>query len=127
MTLRVGVISLRLFSVAITSLLVGAGIGFFHGEIISRRWERPAQIAFAEGASSIGALVALVLGPVLYYGLFRRRVSVEEIAIVVSCTAVIGALASITGSEVLIPLLNIGVMIGASFTIMALRKSEANR
>ena len=126
MMLRIGLICLRLFSVAITSLLIGAGIGFFYGEIISRGWGRPAQIDFAEGASSIGALVGVVLGLVLYYGLFSRRVSFEEIAIIVSCTAVIGALASIMGSEFLIPLLNVGVAMGASFTIMAFRKREVS-
>ena len=118
MIMRLGLALWRLVSFAVTPMLIGAGIGFFHGEIVARDWERPAQTAFAEGASSIGALVGLVLGPALYFLLLRRRVSVEDLALVVSCTAIIGGLVSLTGAEVVIPIVNIAVTIFASLTIV---------
>ncbi len=52
-------------------------------------------MAFAEGAAFVGAEVALVLGPMLYYGLFRQRVSFEVFAQIVSATATVGILAGL--------------------------------
>lgn len=86
---------LRVFSVFLCSGVVGLGIGFLQGELLYRSEIRTAEMAFAEGAAVVGAEVSLILGPLLYYGLFRQKVSFEMFATVVSATATVAVLSGL--------------------------------
>jgi hypothetical protein len=85
----------RIFSVVLCSGIVGLGIGFLQGELLYRGEIRAAEMAFAEGAAVEGAIVALLLGPLLYYGLHRQKVSFEMFATVVSATATVAVLSGL--------------------------------
>jgi len=100
--IRVGGNVLALF---LTCFIVGTGVGFNLGEITARTWERPAQIAFSEGAAGIGGGVACILGPILYYIILGRRVSFEEFAIIVASAFIGGSLAGLAGSEFITPII----------------------
>jgi hypothetical protein len=45
----------------------------------------------------VGAIMALALGPLLYYGFFNGRVSFDGVALIDSCTAIVGGIVSLTG------------------------------
>jgi hypothetical protein len=85
----------RIFSVVLCSGVVGLGIGFLQGELLYRGEIRVAEMAFAESAAVVGAEVALLLGPLLYYGLHRQKVSFEMFATVVSATATVAILSGL--------------------------------
>ncbi len=78
--------------IAACSGLLGVGIGFVQGEIVATPGGRLYQVTFAEGAAMIGGVVALFLGPILYYAL-GRRISFEEFCYIATLTAVTGAVA----------------------------------
>jgi hypothetical protein len=111
----------RVLSFLIASAAVGAGIGFGLGEITARNRPRSATVYFAEGAAHFGAAAALIVGPVVYV-LLRRRISFGEFSAIVTCTAVVGALAALLGWEFFVP---IAAVLGAglaAITVMALRE-----
>jgi hypothetical protein len=81
-----------LIVIAVCSGLVGVGIGFVQGEVVTTGQNRLYQVAFAEGAAMIGGIVALFLGPILYYVL-HRRISFEQFCYIASLTAVCGSVA----------------------------------
>ena len=107
-------------SLLVTSAAVGAGVGFFQGEIVARNWSRPEQIAFAEGAAHMGAIVAVFVGPILYVFL-GRRISIGELCGIIACTAIGGGLVALARWEVLVPLMSIFVCAGAAIMVRALR------
>jgi len=89
----------RLLSAVLTSGLIGAGIGFLQGEVVARKWPRPEQIAFTEGACMIGGEVALIAGPLLYFLFFARDISVEEFFGIVASALIAGVLSAIVVPE----------------------------
>jgi len=78
----------KFINVSITSLLTGGGAGAVAAWCMTTGLERQYQMAFAEGASEIGALFGLALGLVAYYGIFRQKVSFEAVSAVTAITAV---------------------------------------
>ena len=109
-----------LVSLLVTSAVVGAGVGLFQGEIATRTWSRPEQIAFAEGAAFLGAIVALFVGPLLYVFL-SRRISVGELSGIVACSSIGGGLVALARWEFLIPVASVLVCAAAAITARALR------
>ena len=109
-------------SLLVTCAMVGAGVGFFQGEIVSRRFPRVEQIAFAEGAAFLGTIVALFLGPLLYALLLRYRMSVSELCAIVACSAVGGGLVALLGWEIAVPLTSVFVYVVAALTVRALQE-----
>jgi hypothetical protein len=109
-----------LVSLLLTSAVVGAGVGLFQGEIATRSWSRPEQIAFGEGAAFLGAIVALFVGPLLYLFL-SRRMSVGELSGIVACSAIGGGLAALARWEVLVPITSVLACAGAAIAVRALR------
>jgi hypothetical protein len=110
-------------SVLVTSAVVGAGLGFFQGEILTRTWSRPEQIAFAEGAAFLGTIVALFAGPLLY-AFLRRRISIGELCGIIACSAIGGGLVALARWEVLVPVASVFVCAGAAVTVKALREDH---
>src|ERR1700722_840124 len=94
----------NIVSLILTCFTIGTGIGFNVGLITARTWERSAQIAFSEGAATIGGVAACFLGPILYFVILGRRVSFEEFATIVGFALVAGSLAGLAGSEFITPL-----------------------
>jgi hypothetical protein len=89
----------QLLSVVMSSAVVGSGIGFIQGEVVARKWTRPEQIAFAEGACMIGGEVAFVIGPLLYFLFFGRKISIEEFFGIVAAALVAGVLSALIVPE----------------------------
>jgi len=87
------------FSVLLTCTVLGSGSGFFLGEFAARRWERAAQVAFAEGSAFLGAGAAFLAGPILYYAVLKRRVSFQECATIVASGFVLASLVALLSSE----------------------------
>lgn len=119
---KFGKIAWQLFSVTLTSVVTGAGIGLFEGEVFARSWSGHAQITFAESASLFGGTVALAIGPILYYALFRRRVSFEQFAGIIACAGIVGCSTAII-SELLAPIATVVAALFASMTVLAWRAS----
>lgn len=113
----------QILSLLVTSAVVGAGMGFWLGEITARKWPRFAQPTFAEGASGFGAPVALVVGSVLYL-LLRRRVSFGEFSAIVTCTAVVGTFAALPGWELFVPIASVFAAVCAAVTVKALQEDR---
>lgn len=113
-------IAWEVLSLLLTSAIVGAGIGFLEGEIVTRSWSRHDQIAFAEGSALMGTLVALFVGPVLYL-LLGRRITFGEFARIVACGAIAGALAALVRWEFIVPIAVVLASAGAALVIRAMR------
>jgi general stress protein CsbA len=111
----------RIFALVLTCAVVGAGIGFSLCEITMRKWDRTAQISFAEGSAYFGAFVAMIVGPIVYV-ILRPRISFGEFSAVVASTLVIGALAAWPGWEFIVPIAAVSATIGAAIMAYALRK-----
>ena len=84
----------RIFALVLSCAVVGCGVGFSLGEITMRKWDRIAQIAFAEGSAYFGGFVAMIVGPIIYTAL-RPRISFGEFSAIVACTLFFGALAAL--------------------------------
>lgn len=113
----------RILSFLVTFAAIGAGVGFWLGKITARTWPRSASLYFAEGAADFGAVVALVVGSVLYL-LFRRRVSFGEFSAIVTCTAIVGAFAAVPGWEFFVPIAALLATVGAAITVRALQEDR---
>lgn len=111
----------RISSLVLSCAAVGAGVGFFLGEMTTRKWDRTAQISFAEGSACFGALVAVIVGPIVYIAL-RPRISFGEFSAIVAGTLLIGALAALLGGEFFVPIAAVLGTAGAALTVHALRK-----
>jgi hypothetical protein len=90
--------SLRLCAIAFSCALFGAGVGFLQGEIVARGSDKLYQVAFAGGAAMAGAVIALFLGPALYYAL-HRRILFEEFCYVGALSSLVGCIAGWAGSS----------------------------
>jgi hypothetical protein len=77
------------YHIAVDKLCIGGGVGFFQGEIVARAWSRPQQIAFAEGASFVGAVVSVFAGPLVYVFL-SRQISIGDLCGIIACSAIGG-------------------------------------
>lgn len=85
--------SVNVIAIAVSSAMLGIGIGFIQGEIVARRGAQDEQLVFAGTAGMVGGLVALFLGPILYYAL-KRRVSLEQFCNVVALSLLAGVIAA---------------------------------
>src|SRR5437868_6807024 len=83
--------SVDFVAIAISSAVLGIGIGFLQREIVARRGAQDEQLVFAGTAGMTGGLVALFLGPVLYYVL-KRRISLEQFCYVVALSLFAGVI-----------------------------------
>jgi hypothetical protein len=63
--------------ISVMSGVIGAGIGVVQGDIVSRQAAREEQMAFAEGASMIGAMVGMIAGTVIYF-VIKGEVSLKQ-------------------------------------------------
>jgi hypothetical protein len=63
--------------ISVTSGVIGAGIGFVQGLIVSRQAAREEQIGFAEVASIFGTAVGMVVGTAIYF-LIKGEVSLKR-------------------------------------------------
>ena len=106
-------------------MIVGTDVGFVLGEVTANGWQRSAQPAFSEGSSFIGAGMACLIGPALYYIVLNRRISFEEFATIVASVVVLGSLFALFGSEIVTPILAVLISGVASITIRARRASQA--
>jgi hypothetical protein len=80
--------------IAIFCALLGIGIGFIQGAIVARSGATDEQLVFAGTAAMIGGLVALPLGPLLYYAL-KRRASLQQVSYVVCFSLLAGVVAAV--------------------------------
>ncbi len=76
-------------SVAIACAMVGIGIGLIQGAIVSRSGATDEMLVFAGTAGMVGGLIALFLGPILYYSL-KRRISFEQFCAIASLSLLVG-------------------------------------
>jgi hypothetical protein len=74
---RIGSVAWAFLRIALLSGAVGAGIGVLQGDIVSRLATREEQMAFAEGAATIGALAAMIVGTVAYF-VIKGDVSLKQ-------------------------------------------------
>jgi len=107
-----------------SSVVVGSDIGFIQGEVVARKWVRPEQIAFAEGACMIGGEVAFVIGPLLYFLFFGREISIEEFFGIVAGTLVAGVLSSLIVPEWITMFVTILAAIAVAGLYKELRKRK---
>jgi hypothetical protein len=114
----------EILSTLIVCFTTGTGIGFNLGEITARSWTRSAQIAFSEGAASIGGAVACVVGPFLYYFVLKQHVLFKEFATIVAVALVTGSLIALTGSELLTPIVPVLLSTVAAVIIRAQREDS---
>lgn len=119
---KIGKFAWQLVSVVVTSVVVGAGIGLFEGEVSARNWSHQTQITFAEGSSLFGGAVALVVGPLLYYVVLRRHVSFEEFAGIITCAGIAGCSAAMM-SELLAPIATVVAAFFVAVMILVRRAS----
>jgi hypothetical protein len=84
--------SATVVAIALSCAVFGVGIGFVQGEIVARRADKIEQVAFAGGAAMIGGLVALALGPILFYAL-NRRLLFDQFCYIVVFSSVVGCVA----------------------------------
>jgi hypothetical protein len=85
--------SVDVVAIAVSSAMLGIGIGFIQGEIVARTGAQDEQLVFAGTAGMVGGLVALFLGPVLYYSL-KRRIALEQFCYVAALSLFVGVAAS---------------------------------
>jgi len=109
-----------LIRVVCASAVVGAGIGFLEGETVGRGWTREEQMAFAEGASSVGLVIAAVAGTAVYF-CFSRQISTKTfLGVVTSVLAAGEAIAFLTRNEMVTALANV-LMLVAAVVYLAVR------
>ncbi len=96
-----------------TSAVVGAGIGFLEGQTVGRGWARGEQMALAEGAASVGIVIAAIAGTTAYY-LFRNKISLNVFfGVVTSVLATGSAIAFWTRNEMATALSNVLMILAA--------------
>lgn len=81
---------LKLGSVSVSCATAGIGIGMIQGAIVARSAATDEMLVFAGTAGLVGGVIALFLGPILYYAL-KRRVSLEEFCVIVTLSLLAGA------------------------------------
>jgi FtsH-binding integral membrane protein len=79
-----------LLRISVTSGVIGAGIGFVQGLIVSRQAARAEQIGFAGVASIFGTAVAMVGGTAIYF-LTKGEVSLKRFSGTVFWVIAIGS------------------------------------
>ena len=110
-------------SLLLTCAVIGAGIGILLGELTARSWERPYQIAFAEGAAGMGMIAAAVLGPICYLFL-GRRVSLREFSAIVASRLIAGAVVAFAAWQIMVPIMTVLAGAIAVLTIRILRNGD---
>jgi hypothetical protein len=70
--------------------VIGAGIGVVQGDIVSRQATREEQMAFAEGASMIGAAVGMIAGTAIYF-VIKGEVTLKQFSSTVFWVISIGS------------------------------------
>lgn len=82
--------SLKVGSVSVACGTVGVGIGMIQGAIVGRFGATDEMLVFAGSAGMIGGLIALFLGPILYYCL-KQRISFEQFCFIATLSLLAGA------------------------------------
>jgi Na+/glutamate symporter len=85
--------SANFVAIAISCASLGIGIGFIQGEIVARMGTQDERFAFAGTGGMVGGLVALFLGPILFYAL-RRRISFDQFCCIAALSLVTGCAAA---------------------------------
>jgi hypothetical protein len=102
-----------LIRVISASAVIGAGIGFLEGETVGRGWTRGEQMALAEGASSVGLVIAAIAGTAVYF-VFNNKISLKIFfGIVTAVLATGAAVAFLTRNEMVTALSNVVMVVGA--------------
>lgn len=87
---RIGSVAWAFLQIALMSGAVGAGIGVLQGDMVSRVAAREEQMAFAEGAATIGALAAMIVGAVAYF-VIKGEVSLKQFSTTVFWVICVGS------------------------------------
>ena len=90
---RIGRPVATVVSVGFFCAVVGVGIGFIQGEIVARSAAQDEQLVFAGSAAMIGGLLALFLGPILYYAI-KPRILFEQFCNIVTLSLISGCAAA---------------------------------
>jgi len=85
--------SVDVVAIAISCAMIGTGIGFIQGGIAARQGATDEMLVFAGSAGVVGGIVALFLGPMLYYAL-DRRISLEQFCYVAALSLLAGSVAA---------------------------------
>lgn len=116
-----------LIRVVSASAVVGAGIGFLEGETVGRGWARGEQMALAEGASSVGLVIAAVAGTAVYF-VFNNKISLKIFFGVVTAVLAAGAtVAFLTRNEMVTALSNVlMVVVAVVYLLISVPRARPN-
>jgi prolipoprotein diacylglyceryltransferase len=86
--------AITLMSIAVVSVLIGAGLGFVQTQLAMSAHTFTGRASYAAGSAYIGGIAGAVAGPLVYYAVVRRRLSVEQVFLLISLVALPGILSA---------------------------------
>ena len=108
---RVASILWDFLRISVTCGVVGAGIGFVQGFIVSRQAARDEQMGFAGVASIFGTAVAMIAGTIIYF-VIKGEVSLKQFSSTVFGVISIGSLvAFFSHNELITVIADVSVVI----------------
>jgi hypothetical protein len=116
---------LEFLSVVSSCSIIGSGIGLLVGLCAFSAYEIEWQFKFSVWAAVFAGITAGIIGPILYYILFRKRISLESFFGIVSFTFAVGLVSAyLLRAEMgkvgwILPLITPGAVIAASYYVWA--------